>query len=142
MNDSQTNTDTTWITNLGARAAGLNELGEHYFAGWLISAGFQKPDVMAEIEALLKVMETDPALQYRPNAQDPMSVLQAAGESIPSPVPQIPAVPCVDAPAPPAFSEQPCPLGDLVRFEQKPAKRLPFPARLLAAIFPKRRLAA
>ena len=60
MNELKSTTDATWIQQTQARAANLNTNGAHYLVGWLTSAGFQKPEVMAELEWIFDDIETDP----------------------------------------------------------------------------------
>jgi hypothetical protein len=56
---NKTTTD-TFASDLIERASKLNENGAHYFVGWLISAGMQRPEVMTELERVLREFETAP----------------------------------------------------------------------------------
>jgi hypothetical protein len=100
--------------DLAARASRLNEIGEHYFVGWLVSAGFQRPEIMREIERVLHDIDNDPALRHCTPQEDSTAAVPA------------PRNPLAVVPHP----------------EPKPARRLPFAARLLAAIFHRPRMAA
>ena len=53
----------TWNSQLSERASKLTEKGAHYFIGWLIRAGMDNPEVMAEFLRALKKVETDPSLR-------------------------------------------------------------------------------
>lgn len=64
MAQQHTNTDDDWKSDLAERARRLNSNGAHYFVGWLLSAGFQKPEIMAAIEHTLRELETNPSLQH------------------------------------------------------------------------------
>lgn len=52
------------MNRLSQRAAKLSERGAHYFVGWLIGAGMQKPAMMAEFENVLARLEVDPKLRH------------------------------------------------------------------------------
>ena len=113
--------------DLAARASRLNEIGEHYFVGWLVSAGFQKPEIMTEIERVLHDIDNDPALRHCASQEDSTAAPIAAQERS--------LLPAAESPLPAAVAIVP-------RAEPKPARRLPFAARLLAAIFQRPRMAA
>ena len=125
---------------LEERASGLNEIGAHYFVGWLISAGFQRPEVMAEIEWVLEDMETSPELHHCWMKEDAMAVLaDAASEGATPPKPETQAVACENEPRLlAAIHAPPNPLGSPVQFAFKPARQSYFPTRLWEALFGKR----
>ena len=52
------------MDRLSRRAAKLSERGAHYFVGWLIGAGMQKPEMSAEFEKVLHRLENDPDLRH------------------------------------------------------------------------------
>ena len=52
------------MDRLSQRAAKLSERGAHYFVGWLIGAGIQKPAMMAEFEKVLARLEVAPELRH------------------------------------------------------------------------------
>ena len=64
MNDDCKTTNRNWNGQLSQRAAKLSERGAHYFVGWLIGAGMDKPEITAEFEKVLRQIETDPKLRY------------------------------------------------------------------------------
>lgn len=70
MKDEINQDGTTWNTQvaemnrLSQRAAKLSERGAHYFVGWLIGAGVQKPAMMAEFEKVLTRLENDLELRH------------------------------------------------------------------------------
>ncbi len=64
MNASPTTMDAFGSSELRERTAGLNVNGMHYLIGWVVSAGFQKPDVFAELEFVLDELQTAPDLQH------------------------------------------------------------------------------
>ena len=128
--------------DLAARASTLNEIGEHYFVGWLVSAGFQRPGIMTEIERVLHDIGNDPALRHctLPEvAEAPVFAVRA--RSLPT-APESAVVASGASPLPAAVAAPQNPLAVVPRPEPKPARRLPFAARLLAAIFHKPRMAA
>ena len=132
----------TCSKELSGRASGLNEIGAHYFAGWLISAGFQRPELMMEIEAVLHDMENDRELHFCAVQEATAAHPAAATEILPSPETQTPAIACEESARLAVVAAPPHPLRSPAHPESKPVRRLPFPARLFAAFFPKRRLAA
>lgn len=127
---------------LSERASGLNEIGAHYFAGWLISAGFQRPEVMTEIEAVLHDIENDGELRFCAVQEATAAHPATVTEILPPPETQTPAIACEESPRLAVVAAPPNPLRSPAHPESKPARRLPFPARLFSAFFPKRRLAA
>jgi len=142
MNDIATPTETTGSRDLCERVSGLNELGAHYFAGWLISAGFQQPDVMTEVEAVLHEMEADPDLRHWSVPEAPADGTTVATEIIPQPELQTSLESSGETPNSTAVPAPPNPLHGLPTPKTAPARRLPLAARLIATLFPKRRLAA
>jgi len=146
MRDQTTKTLGTWSKELIERASGLNEIGAHYFTGWLISAGFQRPEVMMELERLLHDMENNPDLRHCWMKQDATAgpVITGNDSILPSPPePEAQVIPreisprlVADLPAPPN------PLGSPAPIEHKRARRPLLPKRLLQALFGKPRLAA
>ena len=61
------NTETTidtWKSEFTEKASKLNINGMHYFLGWLIRAGIQDRNIMAEFERLLHEAETDSKLRH------------------------------------------------------------------------------
>lgn len=97
MKDENNQDGATWnarvneMNRLSQRAAKLSERGAHYFVGWLIGAGMQKPAMMAEFEKVLARLEVDPELRHcwrelsnleTPAAASASAVLEA--ESIPA----------------------------------------------------------
>jgi hypothetical protein len=113
MNDTDTNERGG---DLAARASRLNEIGEHYFVGWLVSAGFQRAEIMTAIERVLREIDNDPALRHCTLQEDSTAAVIAGHERNP--------------------------LAVVPHPESKPTRRLPFAARLLAAIFQRPRMAA
>ena len=144
MSEHQNMTEEAQSAGLQERASGLNEIGAHYFVGWLISAGFQRPEVMAELECVLEDMETDPNLQHCWMKEDAVAVLpDAASECVPQAQPEAQPVPCADAPRLVAdLSAPPNPLSSPVQFDSKPARRSRFPVRILEVLFGRPRVAA
>jgi hypothetical protein len=112
--------------------------------GWLISAGFQRPEVMAEIEWVLEDMETSPDLRHCWMKEDAVAILSDAdSECVTPPEPEAQPVPCENAPCLLAdLPAPPNPLGSPVQFEAKPVRRSRFPARILEALFGRPRVAA
>lgn len=148
MSEHHKMTEGTRSAGLDERASGLNEIGAHYFVGWLISAGFQRPEVMAEIEWVLEDMETSPDLLHCWMKEDAVAVLaEASTGSIPQPEPEAQSVPCVNAPClvadlPAPLPAPPNPLSSPVQFEPMPVRRSRFPGRILEILFGRSRVAA
>jgi hypothetical protein len=142
MNIIATQEETTGNRGLSERASGLNEIGAHYFAGWLISAGFQQPELMTEIETVLQEMESDPGLRHCSVQEAPAVQATFATETIPSPEPQSSVASSVESPDSVAAPAPPNPLRSFPPPEAASARRLPLAARIFASIFPRRRLAA
>ncbi len=135
-NTTQTNAE------LVSRVSRLNEIGAHYFAGWLVSAGFHRPEIMTAVESVLHDIENDPALRHCTLPEVATAAPIFAAERIPSPAVESPVIVAKEAPLPVAPVAPQSPLAVFPRPESKPAKRLPLSARLLAAIFPRARMAA
>lgn len=144
MEDSNIMVKESRIADLNKRTSGLNEIGAHYFVGWLISAGFQRPEVMAELEWVLEDMETDPNLRHCWMKEEAKAgPLNAATECVAAPEPETVPVTRESAPLPAeVLAAPPNPLGKIARCEAKPARRSLFPPRLLEALFGKPRIAA
>jgi hypothetical protein len=64
MNEDSKQTRQTWNSEHSQRACKLSERGAHYFVGWLIGAGMDKPEIAEVFEEVLAKMETDPTLRY------------------------------------------------------------------------------
>ncbi len=139
MSELHTDTERARSAEFNARAYGLNEIGAHYFAGWLISAGFQRPEVMEQIENVLLDMETDPALQHCWGQETPAVLREIeTTECLPSSEAQVPVAVLADTPQ---LSMLPAPATP-ERNEAAPARRPRILARILGTLFPKPRLAA
>lgn len=122
-----------------ARAYELNEIGAHYFTGWLISAGFQKPDVMEQIENVLLDMETDPALRHCWEQETPAALPTAeAAEILASAESQAPLASIADAPPISVMPAPATPACDAAAAARRPR----ILARLFGSLFPKPRIAA
>lgn len=143
MSEHQQLTEGGRRAELHERASDLNEIGAHYFIGWLISAGFQRPEVMAEIEWVLEDMETGPELRHCWMKEDAMAVLtDASAECIPEPGPEAQPVPCENAPRLADLTAPANPLNSPAQPDAKPVRRSRFPARILEALFGRARVAA
>lgn len=148
MSEQKKMTEGARGAGLDERASALNEIGAHYFVGWLISAGFQRPEVMAEIEWVLEDMETSPDLLHCWMKEDAVAVLaEASTGSIPQPEPEAQSVTCVSAPClvadlPAPLPAPPNPLSSPVQFEPMPVRRSRFPGRILEVLFGRSRVAA
>ena len=64
MSEPDTTTEEPWDEQVRARTSRLNANGAHYLIGWLVSAGFQRTEVMAELDWLMDDMETSPEFQH------------------------------------------------------------------------------
>lgn len=127
---------------LVALAAKLNEIGTHYFVGWLVSAGFQKPGIMEEIDRALQDMENDPALAHCTLQENPAAAMTTECERTLPPAAASPAVAAAECAVPADLTAPPNPLVAFPRPAGEPARGPRFVARLLAAFFHRPRMAA
>ena len=135
-------TTETRLCEMIARTSKLNGIGAHYFVGWLVSVGTRRPEMMAEIEAVLQKMETAAVLRQSP-VQEPAAATANVATEIISPSDPPTAGTASDLnPLHGAVSAPESPLRSLPLPEATPAAHLPFAARLFASLFQRRRIAA
>lgn len=167
MKDENNQDGATWsarvneMNRLSQRATKLSERGAHYFVGWLIGAGMQKPAMMAEFEKVLARLESDPKLSHcwRGNnevvAEAPAEAAVAAmsiatSEENPavatevSPEAVAKPVSVSEAPPAPVFEEyaHEHARSGMVKFETAAANAMPERRSFFAKIFRKQRMAA
>jgi len=144
MNAEDTRGNQNWNSQLSQRAAKLSERGAHYFVGWLIGTGMDKPEIATEFEKVLHQLESDPKLQYCWRESDRMGDVPVSAEqatfSIYQEQPAIPseAVPCLaeEEPAQKYSGNRMAPV------ETKPDRSPEFAAGFFGRLFRRQRIAA
>ena len=144
MNAESPLTNRNWNSQLSQRAAKLSERGAHYFVGWLIGAGTDRPEISAEFEKVLRQMETDPKLQYCWREGDKMGDVPMSAEPAAfsiykeEPAAAIEAVACAADPVP--APEHPG--SGRTQVETKPDRSPEFATGFFGRLFRRQRIAA